>query len=272
MLPNGRLNLEFSSKGKGITYLSRQFYKLPLQVLPVNYPDNDGTAFLYLLNPSSGMMDGDLFDISLRMTNGAKAVITTPSSNKIYKTPNSMACQQVKVSVEPHCILEYLPEHNVPYANSSYRQTVHYDVEKEGMLFTWDILEPGRMTRGEVLGFDLYQSENIFYYDGQLQLIERARLCPQTQDYTSIGILANRLVSASCYLVCEKIETALKESVAESLTLKNVIAGVSCPNRHIMAIKVLTAEIDQMQEVLHSVWHQVRVYTQNKPAMRFRKY
>ena len=82
MEPNGILHLDFKKNSSGKTYVAKQFFKLPLQVLPANTME-DGEAFLYILNPSSGMLEGDLFDLRFSLTDGAEAVITTPSSNKI---------------------------------------------------------------------------------------------------------------------------------------------------------------------------------------------
>lgn len=168
MQANGQLHLDFRRKKDGTSYISRQFFKLPLQVFPPNYLDDDGSAFLYLLNPSSGMLENDLFDIRFSLYDRAQVLITTPSSNKIYRTRGEPARQKLTVAVGGDCVLEYLPEHNVPYRDSAYRQWGDFQVEKGGVLFTWDILQPGRVTQGERLDFYLFASENRFTYAGQL--------------------------------------------------------------------------------------------------------
>lgn len=269
---NGRLAVEFSRKSTGDTYISRQLYKLPLQILPANYLDQDGTAFLYLLNPSSGMLEGDNFDISFQLKEGARAVISTPSSNKIYKTPTGCARQNIKIKVAAKSVLEYLPDQNVPYADSSFGQNTCCQVEKEGMLFLWDILEPGRITRGEVFSFRSYASETSFFYDGELLLRERMCLNTRDIDYLCTGILGEQLISASCYLVCENIETDLVGIIGKQLEEEKVIAGVSSPHHSIMVIKVLTKEIGKMQDVLYRTWNTIRLNTQKKEALSFRKY
>ena len=56
----GKLSLVFRKRDDGVTYMAKQYYKLPLQVLRPHYQDDDGTAFVYMLNPSGGVLQNDI--------------------------------------------------------------------------------------------------------------------------------------------------------------------------------------------------------------------
>lgn len=89
--PTGVIRLELRKKSSGKTYLARQFYDLPLQVLPPYYQDDDGTAFVYLLNPTGGVLQGDRLLTEIKVEKDARALITTPSANKLYKMEDDHA-------------------------------------------------------------------------------------------------------------------------------------------------------------------------------------
>ncbi len=273
MEPNGKLYLDFKRKKSGETYVSKQYFKLPLQVFPANYPEEDGTAFVYLLNPSSGMLENDLFDIRFQLADTAGAVITTPSSNKIYRSNGGDTRQEMTVHVAEGCVLEYLPEHNVPYRNSKFFQKSVFYIEKRGILFTWDIVMPGRLARGECFDFSIYRSDISLYYDGELKLRESIRLLPEEVDPHNVAMMGEYDIFATAYLIAEEIPDVLLEKLRTYMkTVGNIYGGASMPDEHVLIIKVLFQSPLHMQEILWQIWDIVRKNMLNKSAFRIRKY
>lgn len=273
MEPNGKLQLEFKRKQSGETYVSKQYFKLPLQVFPANYLDKDGTAFLYLLNPSSGMLEGDLFDIQFHLKEQSAAVITTPSSNKIYRSKGEDTRQEINATVESGSVLEYLPEHNVPYKESRFYQKSVFHVEKNGSLFTWDAVMPGRMARNESFDFTSYRSNISLYYDGHLKLREGMKLFPADFDPHNVAVLEHYHIFATAYLVAEKITEGLTEKLKTYMDgVEGICGGCSMPDEHVLVVKVLFETSLGMQNILWNIWNIVRKEMYQKEAFRIRKY
>lgn len=273
MEPNAKLHLEFKKKKSGESYIARQSCQMPLQVFPAHHLEEDGSAFVYLLNPSSGMLEGDLFDIQFHLKECSQAVITTPSSNKIYCSKGAKTTQMVTANVEAGSVLEYIPEHNVPYKNSKFRQKSVFHVEKGGILFTWDVVMPGRIAREECFDFTAYQSDISLYYDGRLKLREGVKIIPEEFDPHNPAILEKYQIFTTMYLVTEEIPTIILEKVREYLQEKeSVMGGISIPDEHVLVIKLLFEKNLGMQEVLWDIWNLVRLETLGKKACRIRKY
>lgn len=114
---NGEIQLEIGKKhtGNEESYIARQYYKLPLQVMTPFYQDMDGTVFLYLLNPSGGVLDYDNFKIEVKIKDGAKTWIGTPSATKIYKRRDEKA----PVSCQPNCTKESNSNHCCCFSHNS---------------------------------------------------------------------------------------------------------------------------------------------------------
>ncbi len=82
---NGELKLLFRKKRNGQTYLSKQFYVLPLQITVPYYQDNDGTAFLNPLNMGGGVMGEDHLRTEIELEENSQVLFTNLSATKIFK-------------------------------------------------------------------------------------------------------------------------------------------------------------------------------------------
>lgn len=273
MEPNASLNLEFRKKASGETYIARQFFKLPLQIFPPHYPDVDKTAFLYMLNPSSGMLEGDVFDITFRLSEGSGTVITTPSTNKVYRSVGGESCQNISAEIESGAVLEFIPESNIPYAESRFCQRAEYNVKKGGTLFFWDTVSAGRIARGECFGFTDYRSDTSVIYDGRLVLRDCAYICPKLVSPQNEALFGDYLIYTSAYLCADKIPERLPGELRELLCgIDGVRAGVSLADKNLLAVKLLFKSTLNVQETLFALWDLVRSSALGKPAFKIRKY
>lgn len=281
MEPNAVLHMNFKEKSDGVSYISRQYYKLPLQVFPANYIDVDGSAFVYMLNPSSGMLEGDLFDIKINLEDKAKVILTTPSSNKIYRSNGKKAFQQVEASIGEGCILEYIPEHNVPYENSIFEQKNIFHIERGGMLFMWDSVVPGRILRGECFDFTFFKSTNQLFYDNRLLLLDQMKICPDEMEYHNVALLDKFDIFINGFLVGENIPKELAGDINDYLAnCKGVNGGessdingaASLVDNNLMVIKILFEKSINLRDIQWEVWNIIRKHMLNKPAFHIRKY
>lgn len=272
METNGQLNISFKRNTKGETFINRQYYKLPLQILTANEVDDDGTAFLYLLNPSSGMLGGDLFQIDINLEDHASAVVTTPSSNKVYKADGRVSTQMTNVHIKTGCRLEYIPEHTVLFRDSIYEQEQDYYVEKGGQLFFWDTIMPGRIALGECFHFRRFKSQTNIYYDQKLILKENSVIIPEESSVKDIGSLMNNKIFSTCYCVAEHLDHRLMDELRMYIETNQLFAGVSMPDKHILLIKILFESTPNVSAVLADLWDIVRRYCTGKPAFHIRRY
>lgn len=274
MKPNGKLYLDFKRKQNGRTYVARQFYQLPLQVLPANHIEADGSVFVYLLNPSGGMLENDVFDYRVRLEGGASAVITTPSSNKIYRSHKFAARQEINIEVGSGCKLEYLPEHNMPYAESVFSQKNIYRVHRGGMLFAWDTVIPGRLSRSECFDFTQYCSDTQIYYDDRLLLRDALKIDPSKLDLHNAASLGQYTIFSTAYLVDENISEMLLNELYEYFERNSgrFFGGASKVDENLAVIKVLFKTSLEVSESLMKIWSIVRKNTLGKPSFHIRKY
>ncbi len=257
--PNARLMLDFARKSDGTTYISSQYYNLPLQIMRPFYTDGDGSAFLYLLNPSGGMLDDDLFELKFTLGEDASALIATPAANKIYKTPKEAARQNLKIEMGKNTVLEYLPKHNIPFASSKYIQTTDFNMDSSSTLFTWDTLSCGRAARGEVFDYTLYKSILNFYVDGKLLLRDKMEISPDECKLGALGMLENGKILSSCFVYkqnsADNVCPLLKEYFSGS---ESVTGGATALSDSFTVIRLTAEKISDMESALADIWRMFR--------------
>jgi urease accessory protein len=132
-------------------------YTLPLQTLaPVAL--DDPAAVVSILNPTGGLVGGDRLSIDVEATADAHAVLTTPSATRVYRTDGEDAVQSVKISIGPRAIVEWVPDHTIPFAGSAFRQTLDVEMDETSRLILVDAFSAGRVGRGEAWQFALLDS------------------------------------------------------------------------------------------------------------------
>ncbi|MDD3168074.1 MAG: urease accessory protein UreD, partial [Eubacteriales bacterium] len=136
----GILRLRYRRRQSGRTYIANQFYQLPLQVLPPYYEETDGTAFTYILNPTGGVLQNDRLTVDITVEKGARALVTTPSAGKFYRMEDGHGELTNSFEVASGAVLEYLPEYNIPYADTKIIQENLFRVSKDSILIAADMI------------------------------------------------------------------------------------------------------------------------------------
>ena len=112
------------SDGRDVPRLTRSRTRPPLIVQQALYPDESmpDMAYVFLANPTGGLLDGDCQEVRVEVGCGAKAHITTQSATKIFTMDQSSAEQRVELNVAAGGYLEYLPDPLIPFRNAALQQ------------------------------------------------------------------------------------------------------------------------------------------------------
>jgi urease accessory protein len=156
----GLADLELAVRGQR-TCLVRQRVNPPLVVQRALYLDQalPDMAFIYLANPTAGILQGDHLKVRVKVAPGAKAHLTTQSATKVFAMPDGSALQETELTVEKGAYLEYLPDQVIPFRGAKFSQKTSMAVAPDATLIYGDILAPGRTALGESLAYDCFKSQ-----------------------------------------------------------------------------------------------------------------
>jgi len=153
---DGALRLQFERRGAA-TVVAGCRSTPPLQVLAPLALD-DPAAIVSILNPTGGLVGGDRLSIDVNLAAGTHAVLTTPSATRVYRTDAEEATQSVKLALGPRAVVEWVPDHTIPFAGSAFRQAIDVDMDATAGLILVDAFSAGRIARGEAWRFAALES------------------------------------------------------------------------------------------------------------------
>ncbi len=142
------LDLEFTLRAPQ-TVLTRNRHQGPLVVQKALYPEGKTTCHLVVLHPPGGIAAGDVLSVRALLHEGAQALLTTPGAAKWYRSEGSWARQDMRLNLEEHAVLEWLPRENILFEGANASTTVDIELSPTAVYFGWDILTFGRLASGE---------------------------------------------------------------------------------------------------------------------------
>ncbi len=124
-----------------------------------------------------GMVAGDRTRLDVTIDAGAKCLLGTQASTKIYRNPSSLPCShEMRAVVGENSLLILAPDPVQCFAGSSYEQRQHFDLRASSNLLLIDWLSGGRVARGERWAFQRYFSRNQIMRDGRPLLLDASLL------------------------------------------------------------------------------------------------
>jgi len=272
----GELRLDYA-KPEHRTIIARSYCTTPWKLLPPIYLDDTGAAYTLLVNPSGGLVGGDHLSIDMNLDRDAHVLISSSSANRVYRSEGKLSEQHITIMVGPGAILEWLPEHTIPFAGSRFRQTLHATLAPGATMILWDAVASGRIAREERWAFTDLENEIRITTASGSSLLERYVLDP-TADLACVGLAKEWNYVASFYVVndamASEVWSGLESTVAAILETRpgEVLGGVSTPPVPGLAVKLLTRTAPDLTSMIDLIWAAARAALWNLPPLSLRKY
>lgn len=140
------LALGFAAR-QGATRMVRARHQGPLRVQRPFYPEGrDEACHVYLLHPPGGLVSGDALTIQAEVGAGARALLTTPAANKLYRADSHGVAwrQHTELEVADGGVLEWLPQETIAFDGSWGEQVTTVELSGNARCLGWEVLALGR--------------------------------------------------------------------------------------------------------------------------------
>jgi len=128
--------------------------RAPLKLLA---PRNHGVARWAVVSTyGGGLVDGDVIALDVKVKRGARALVGTQASTKVYRSPRGHARQTFVADVDDDALLVVAPDPLVPFAGARYEQRSTIRLAPRASLAWIDVVSCGRAARGERWAFARY--------------------------------------------------------------------------------------------------------------------
>src|SRR4051794_3493521 len=138
----GYLRAVFAKKGER-SILQDSYFEGAFKITRPIYLDGTGQAYVYIMNPGGGYLDGDSYRMEFHLESGAEALLTTQSSTKIYKTLKRPVFQETEIYLKKGSFLEFVPDPVIAYEHARFKQLTTVRMESGASLVYGDIFTPG---------------------------------------------------------------------------------------------------------------------------------
>ncbi|MDQ4100645.1 MAG: urease accessory protein UreD, partial [Thermoproteota archaeon] len=178
------LRLE-EDKSNRRTSVKEQYSRVPLYAQRALYLEEglSNMAYMYIISPSGGILQGDRYRMDISLKNHAFAHITTQGATRIYRMERNYATQIINIDVGEDCYFEYIPDQVIPYRDSRFYQEANLTVHDTATLLYSEIITPGRVASGEHFDYDIcYMKAIAKDHNGSLKFTDVAMLEPKKRD------------------------------------------------------------------------------------------
>ena len=274
----GALTLKLEHDRDRLRTVVKELYtKVPLFAQRALYLEESlpSMAYMYIISPSGGILQGDRYRMDITLSNGAFAHITTQGATRVYRMERNFATQIVNIEVGENCYFEFIPDQIIPYRSSRFYQTLQMHVHDNATMIYSEMVVPGRVAHGESFEYDIcYMKALGTNQDNHLRFTDIAILEPKKQNLNRLGVLDGRPVVGSIYLLCpKKFVKSIKNEINSSLSeTNNVTLGASLmPYESGIIIRMLGMGASETRSAIFDIVRIVRRKILNAPFSGIRK-
>ena len=249
------IDCDFQRTAAGKTALARLSHQGPLRIQKLFH---DGElAHCYVLHPPGGMVSGDSLQSRFKVSPGAKVLITTPASGKLYQARQNQIPQRASthIDVTSDAFCAHLPQDTIVFDGAFGELETLVNVDSKALFLGWEHLIFGRRAGGYPFeSGQLVQSLRVSR-EGRLLFHENLRLTPQTVNAVS-GL--NGMISFASLTVVLPANSGTASDVVsvarESLESFDVHSGVSAIRDCLITLRILSGVEEETKSALEHLW------------------
>ncbi|GAB1364636.1 urease accessory protein UreD [Rhodobacter sp.] len=271
----GRLDLGFAPDPAGRTFLSRQFSSYPFHIGRAFHLDSGpagGMATLYIQSCSGGLYTQDDLSVSVDVSDGAQAHLTTQASTIVHRATRGPARQSVRIRAGEGALMEYLPDATILFPGASFESSLRLEVAPTASAILFDSFLAHRFD-GDPEVFDRFANTvEICCPDGRPLAIDRFCVTGRSFCDGTLGRMGGFACHGSVMAVAPSVDRAgwmarMRQAV---LDIEGAATGISeLPGGIGISARILAREAIAMRKAMHRLWEISRsMMTGAAPAKR----
>lgn len=263
----GILSLMFEKDySSGNTVIKEQYSRVPLLVQRAMYLEESlpAMAYVYIVSPSGGILQGDRYLIDIKLGNNTNAHVTTQGATRIYKMETHYASQIINIEVKEGGYFEYIPDQIIPFRNSRFYQEVILNIHNNATMIYSEVIVPGRVASGEAFEYDICYVKTICKnHLGKARFTDTVKLEPNSEDFPH-GILGHFKVIGTIYIVTKELyakdlQNEFNKQIKYDEGTGKISIGTSVlPARQGIIIRILGNSAEDVKKVIFEVLRTAR--------------
>lgn len=175
-----------------------------------------GVAWVFTSTFGGGLVDGDAIALDVEVREGARLLLTTQASTKVYKSPRGTR-SALSARVGPDALLVSWPDPVACFASARYAQSTTIELAERASLVAVETVTAGRVAHGEQWSFARYRSDLRVARGGRAFAVDALAL---DAAHGSIADRMGRFEALATVILagpaCEPIARAASDAIAAS--------------------------------------------------------
>lgn len=237
--------------------LTERYHQTPLKITKTFREPQTDALMLYMMDVSPGLMEGDQYELDIKLEERSHLVLTNQSFTKIHPALKHGASVRARLEVGEGAILEYMPEPTIPYKDSIFHGHNQFHLAKDASLIFAEITTPGRTHREEIFQFSKCAATTEIYIEGQLVASDRFCLIPKRHDHALIGVLEHYTHQAVMWIFAPDAKDELLQVIRRELGACDqgkLLAAASLASRGGIVIRMLGNTVWELQALTQRIW------------------
>ncbi|GAA2333792.1 urease accessory protein UreD [Dactylosporangium salmoneum] len=259
---------------RGRTELIELYRQAPLLVQQALHYDETlpDCACLVMVTTGGGVVQGDRYDVDVRLDPGARVHLTTQSATKVQRMDANHATQQQTLTLGEGAYLEYLPEPTIPYRGSRYRAHTRVVLPAGATALLAEVVLPGRLHHdpAERFGYDLLSlGVEAARPDGTVLCAERLVVEPAAWHPARPGGMHEYAVFGTVWMLTppERAEAVRPRLPVGTDRAGGWAAGATrLPNDAGLGYRVLARDTETAKRLVRACWDATRRAVTGRPA------
>ncbi|HBB35346.1 MAG TPA: urease accessory protein [Cyanobacteria bacterium UBA8803] len=257
---HGSLELVYAHN-HGVTQLIRNQARSPLKVQRPFYPEGQGICHTVVLHTAGGIVGGDRNSQTIHLQANARALITTATASKVYRSNGHLAQQTLEIQVDSGAWLEWLPQETIVFNGAVYQQDLRVELAPGASWLGWEISRFGRTKRGETFLQGEWRSHAQIWQQGRPLWIDRQWLSGGEEILNSPHGLAGQPLVATLIWIGQPVSPAIVEQARMLWKTKERIgeAGVTQTQGEGLLCRYRGSSTAEVRSWFTEVWQLLRL-------------
>lgn len=251
----------------GSTRIGKSEHRGPLRIQRPFYPEQNGTAHVYILHPPGGVAGGDHLHLEVECEPGSRTLITTPAANKLYRSKGVPCRILQRISARDGAIIEWLPQESIAFDGARAELSTIVELEEGAEFIGWELLCLGRPAAGERYrsGFinqrvEVWQEEVPLYVD-------RLRLGGLASATETAWGLGGQCLVGTCLFVTRR--NGLSNLLREVIDARKLVGRAATTDlQGLTALRYVGSSVEEAWDLYVRAWEAVRPVVTGSSAIR----
>ena len=249
------LALDFERRGAR-TVLASKRHDGPLVVQKALHPEGEAVCHAIVVHPPAGIAGGDDLRLSVRVGEGANALLTTPGAGKWYRTAGPVARQRITIDAGAGATVEWLPQETIVYDGARAEIEWEARLAADARAIAWDVFCLGRTGSGERFGRGHCHITARVSRAGRLAWCERAHIDPGSRLMSSAAGLAGAPAFGTMMVAAPTIEDAWLEAARAATPARGESATTRLPG--LLLVRYRGDSTEAARAHFTALWNRLR--------------